>query len=86
MRAAVALVTRLGGVGARRPILAVADGPDLIGGDAQLHQEVFGGSGAAVTQAQVVLGRPALIAMPFEHHSKRWVVGEDLLQLSGVAG
>src|SRR5579862_5526349 len=64
MRAAIALVTGIAGVGTYRAILTVADGADLIGGYAQLHQEVLGSGGAAVTQTQVVFGRAALIAVP----------------------
>src|ERR1700692_3762237 len=48
MRAAIALVTGLGGVGAHRAILAIADGADLIRGHAQLHEEVLGSGGAAI--------------------------------------
>jgi hypothetical protein len=58
--APVALPALLVVLGALRPFFAVADRPQAIRRDAKLHEELFGGGGATVTQAEVVLGRTAL--------------------------
>src|ERR1039458_5542149 len=69
---------------ALRPLLAEADRLQLVGGNAQLHQEVLGGAGALVAQQLVVLGRAAFIAMPFDGDDGAGEVGDDGLQRGGV--
>ena len=66
VHAAVLLPARLVVVGALRTFLAVADGLQLVAGNAQLDQEVLGGGGAPVAQGQVVFGRAALVAMALD--------------------
>ena len=74
------------GFGALRTLLAVADGLQTVGGNSELHQEVLGGTGAAVAQAQVVFGRAALVAVAFHHDGGVREIGEDALERGGVAG
>ena len=54
------------GFGAERLLLAVADRLDIVGADATLHQRVLHGVRAAVAQSQVVLRRPALVAVSLD--------------------
>src|SRR5579863_6473110 len=84
MSAAIALVAGLVGVGANRAILAVTDGPDLVGRYAELDQEILGGGGAAVAEAEIVLSRAALIAVPFQHHGEAGIGGENALEQVGI--
>src|SRR5690349_8372939 len=56
VRVAVALPALLVGLGTDGPLLAVADGLQLVAGNTQLHQEVLRGRGAAIAQTEVVLG------------------------------
>src|SRR5579862_5636914 len=84
MRAAVLLPAILGRLGALRPLLAVANGFQAIGRDAQLHQEILGRRRAPVAQRQVILRRSPLVAMAFHHHREVRVLLEDLLQQRGV--
>src|SRR5271166_5856224 len=80
MRAAVLLPASFVGFGTLRALLAVADGLQAIGGDAQLHQEILGGGGAAVTKREVVLGRTAFIAVAFDDHREVGILLEDLFE------
>src|SRR5579872_2862871 len=70
--------------GALRPFFAVADGPQFVGGNPELHQEVLGGTGAAVSEAQVILRRAAFIAMPFDDNGLAWEIAQDALQSFGI--
>ena len=63
MAAPVLLPALLIRFGAERLFLAVADGLDVVGGNASLDQRVTDGIRAAVAQSQVVLGRSALVAV-----------------------
>ena len=49
-----------------RPLFAVADGADARGVDAESHQIVLGGVGAAVAEGEVVLLGAALVAVSFD--------------------
>ena len=51
MIAAVLLPAGFAALGALRALLAVAQGPETVGGDAELHQELLGGEGTAVADA-----------------------------------
>src|SRR5579862_8634186 len=86
VRAAVLLPARLVMVGALRTFLAVADGLQLISGNAELREELLGGGGPPVAQSQVVLGRAALIAMPLDSDAGVGEAGEDGLQRIGILG
>ena len=65
VRAAVLLITRLGGIRADRPFLAETDRLQLVAGDAESNQRVFGCRGSPVTETNVVLSRATLVAMAF---------------------
>src|SRR5205823_10157803 len=66
VRPAILLPAGLVGLGTLRPLLAVADSLQLIGRDAELGQVLLGCRRTAIAQAQVVLGRSALIAMSLD--------------------
>src|SRR2546429_2793205 len=51
-----------------RELLAVADGSQPIGGDAEGHEVGARGDRPALAQRQIVLGGPALIAVPFDRY------------------
>src|SRR5580700_2120813 len=68
MRAAVLLPASFVRFGTLRALLAVADGLEVIGGDAQLDQKILGGSSATIAQREIVLGGAALIAVAFHDH------------------
>src|SRR5277367_2327253 len=80
MRAAVLLPASFVGVGTLRAFLTVADGFQVIGGDAQLDQEVLGGGSAAIAQREVIFGGAALIAVAFDDHREVGILLEDLLE------
>ena len=84
MGAAVALPAGFVGFGADRPLFAIADGFEPIGRHAQLHQKVFGRSGSAVAQAEIVFGRTALVAVSFHGDGGVGEIGEDALERIGV--
>ena len=52
--------------GIERELLAVADRLHAVGGDAQRHQVVAGGHGPTLAERQIVFGRAALVAVPFD--------------------
>jgi hypothetical protein len=52
-------------VSANRLILAVRDRVDAVGADSQIDQETLGGGGASITQTEVVLFAPTLVALAF---------------------
>jgi hypothetical protein len=54
--AAVLLPARFVALGAERFLLAIADGANAVGVDAQLHQRLLGRVGTIVAQRQVVFG------------------------------
>src|SRR5208283_2932347 len=62
--------------------LAIGDGGDSIRGYARVDQKVFGGGGAAVAKAKIVLFAPALVAMTFESEFDAGVI----FQKTRVAG
>src|SRR5271157_6372048 len=80
----VLLPARLVGLGANRPLLAVADGPQPVGRHPQLLQELLGATGAPVAEAEVVLRRAALVAIAFEHDGRAGEVRQDGLQSARV--
>src|SRR5579863_1813725 len=67
MATAVLLPTGLIGFSAERLLLAVADRLDVAGADATLRQRALHRACSAVAQGQVVLGRPALVAVSLDH-------------------
>src|SRR5208282_66623 len=50
----------------RRAFLAVADGSDAAGGDAERDQRAFHRVGAAIAEREVVFARAAVVAMAFD--------------------
>src|SRR5258706_1943155 len=60
--------------GIERELLAVADRAQAIGGDAQRHEIGARRDRAALAQCQIVLGRPALIAVTFDRYGPAWVL------------
>src|SRR5262249_32017998 len=62
----------------RRPFFAVADGRDLRFADALEHQRTAHGLRAALTEADVVLARTALVRVSFEANLASPVPGEVL--------
>src|SRR5215470_305680 len=62
---AVPLPALFVGVGTHRLLFAVADGLDLAGTYAILHQSLLCRGCAALAQGQVVLDRPAFVAIAF---------------------
>src|ERR1039458_2670864 len=83
---AVLLPAGLAGLCALRALLSVADGLQLVGGYAKLHQELLGGRGAPVRQAQVVPRRAALVPVAFHRYGRVREVRQDALERRGVAG
>jgi hypothetical protein len=53
-------------VGANRPILTIRDGADGVGADSQIAQESLGSGGASVTQTEVILFAPTLVAVALD--------------------
>src|ERR1039458_8634210 len=86
VHATVLLPAGLAGLCALRALLSVADGLQLVGGYAKLHQELLGRAVAPVAQAQVVLRRAALVAVAFHHYGPVREVRQDALERRGVAG
>src|ERR1039458_3151593 len=80
----VLLVAGLVSLGALGPLLTVADGRQLVGGNAELHQEVLGRTGAAVAQTEVVLRRAALVAVSLDRDGGIGEVRQNGLQRAGV--
>src|SRR5437660_3317114 len=72
--------------GALGTFLAVADGLQPVGGDAESSEELFGRTGAAVAQAEVVLGGAAFVAMAFDDDGGAGEIVEDSLERGGIAG
>src|SRR5271167_419080 len=69
MAPAIALPAGLVGFGAERLLLAVADRLNVAGADAALGQGALHGTRSTVTQSQVVLGRPALVAVSLDREA-----------------
>src|SRR5438046_729982 len=69
----------------RRTFLAIADRLEPVGGYARLYEEVACGRRAPVAQAQVVLGRTALVAVALHVDGGAREVGEDAFHRLGVA-
>src|SRR5262252_3660142 len=88
MRAAVLRVRRLVVTGIEGELLAVADGSQPVGPDAQGNEVRACGHSAAFAQRQIVLGGSTLVAMTFNRHGPApvflqdaGVVGERLLRI-----
>ena len=84
MRAPVSLPATFVGLRADRAFLAVADGLQPVRRNSQLDQEVAGGTGAAIAQAEVIFRGSALVAVPFHVDGGVGEIGEDALQRVGV--
>src|SRR5436190_2199117 len=63
MAATILLPAGFGALHAERLLLAEADGAEAVGRDAQRDEILLDGTGAAITEAEVIFGRPTLIAM-----------------------
>src|SRR5262249_38328744 len=74
-----ALLVRLG---AERLLLAEAGRRQTIGRDASRNQRLLRSLGTAVAECHVVLGRSALVAVPFDQHSPIWMLIQELRVLS----
>src|SRR5580704_15221626 len=87
MAAAVLLPAGLVAVHAERLFLAVADGGDAVGGNAERDEVLLGGIGAAVAESEVVFGGAALVAMAFDGHFDLRVVLQEVRSLGkGLTG
>src|ERR1035438_1365250 len=73
-------------LGALRPFLAVADGLQPVGGNAEPLEELFGGAGAAVAQPEVVLGGAAFVAMTLDDDGRIGEIAQDTLQRGAIPG
>src|SRR6266436_1449790 len=78
MAAAILLPASLAVFHAERLLLAETDGAETIGRDAQGHEILFDGVGAAIAQAEVVFGGGALIAMAFDSGFDRRVLLQEV--------
>jgi len=85
MRSAVPQIAVFGGIGTDGAFLTVADGFELIAGNSESNQSIFGGAGAAVAKTQVVFSGAAFIAMAFNRHDEIGIHLEDGLQSAGIA-
>src|SRR5207342_1092059 len=74
--------TILVGVGAGRPLFAIADDGDLAAGTAIGLKCGRDGVAAALAQAQVVFTAAALVGIAFQRHAR----GRTIAQVFGVAG
>src|SRR4029450_3080160 len=68
VRAAILRPTRLGLLGANRPLLPVADDGDAVGLDTLGHEIVHRRFRAPLAERQVVLVGAALVAVAFDQH------------------
>ena len=75
--AAILLVARFGGFIAEGLFFAVADGAEAVGGDAQGDEILFHGGGATISQAEVVFGGAALIAVAFDGGFNVWIGAKE---------
>src|SRR6185369_5398965 len=66
--------------------LAVADGLDPVDRNPESLDELFGGTGAAVAQPEVVLGGAAFVAMALNHDGRIGEVVQDGLERRGILG
>ena len=73
-------------LGTLRTFLAVADGLQPVGGNAESLEELFGGAGAAVAQSEVVLGGAAFVAMALDDDGRIGEIGQDGLERRGIPG
>ena len=86
MRPAITLITRLGLIGANRTFFTVTDRAEIARGYSKLNQEVPRRSGAPIAETKIVLSRPALIAVAFDHNLERRVLLENLPERSCALG
>src|SRR5580693_10160166 len=77
MATAVLLPTGLVGFSTERLLLAVADRLDVACADPTLRQCALHRACSAVAQCQVVLGRPALIAVSLDHEVDLGMLREE---------
>src|SRR5580658_7787316 len=73
-------------VGTDRIFLTVADGIELIAGDAGVHEIVPGGLGAGIAESDIVFGRTALVAIAFDLQFVAGILREDRRQFFGIGG
>src|SRR5258706_14631226 len=62
--------------------LAVADGADWIGADAQRHHVLFDGGGTAIAEREIVFGGAALVAMAFDDDLHLRIAAEKVSALA----
>jgi len=85
MGSPIAAPASFGRFGTLRRFFAIADRREVRRRQAQLIQRGDGAGGAAVAQAQVVLGGTALVAMAFHGNLERGKFAEDDAQQLGIA-
>src|SRR5208282_1087661 len=78
MAAAVLLPAGFVGSRAEGLFLAVADGGEAVGRNAQADQILFDGVGAAIAESEVVLGGAAFIAMAFDGRADLRIVAKEI--------
>src|SRR6478672_5442865 len=76
---AIALIAILCLVGADGPLLAIADRPQFVAGNAKGHQSILGFRTAAISQPEVVFGGAALVAITLHHYREIGMSRKDLL-------
>lgn len=77
MAATILLVARFAGFTAEWLFFAVAHGAEAIGRDTQRDEILLHGGGATISQAEVVFGGAALIAMAFDGGFNVWIGTEN---------
>jgi len=62
--------------------LAVADGADAVGSDAQRHHVLFNGGGAAIAEREIVFGGSSFVAMAFDDDFDLRIAAEKVSALA----
>src|SRR5947199_8643501 len=78
MAATILLPAGFGALHAERLLLAEADGAEAVGRDAQRDEILLDGTGAAITEAEVIFGRTTLIAMTFDGYLELWIALQEV--------
>src|SRR5229473_4678740 len=78
MAAAILLPASLVVLHAERLLLAEADGAEAVGRDAQGHEILLDGVGAAIAKAEIVFRGAALVAVAFDGGFDRWVFLQEV--------
>jgi hypothetical protein len=84
---AVALPAFFVALGAKLFFLAEARGVETVGGNAELHEVILNGRGAAIAEDQVVFGGAALVAAALDGHFDLRILAQEVRGLAeSVAG